>query len=58
MSRRMRWIGCAAHPGVKRKAYRTLVGNYEGKNAWMVDGWLILKWMLKKENGRMWTGFI
>jgi len=30
-SRRMRWTGCVARMGERRGAYRTLVGNTEGK---------------------------
>jgi hypothetical protein len=46
-SRRMRWAGHVALMGAKRNAYRILVGKPEGKTDQDVNGWIILKWILK-----------
>jgi hypothetical protein len=44
--------------GEIRNANKTLVGNHEGKSAvgrLDVDERIILKWILEKQVGRMWT---
>jgi hypothetical protein len=59
-SSRMRWAGHLASKG-KRNAYTVLVGKPEGKKPvgrprrrWGI----IQKWILEKEGGVVWTGFI
>jgi hypothetical protein len=50
-----------ARTGKKRNAYRVLVGNTEGKRQvgrLHVGGRIIKKWILKKWNGIVCTGFI
>jgi hypothetical protein len=50
-SRKMRWAGHVVRMGVKRNAYRILIGMPEGKNHWEdqdVGGWTILKWILER----------
>jgi hypothetical protein len=45
----------------RRDAYRVLVRKAEGKRplgGTGVNGNIILKWVLKKERGRTWTGLI
>jgi hypothetical protein len=44
-SRRMRWAGHVARMGEKNNAYRIL----EDQD---VGGWTILKWILKRKNGK------
>jgi hypothetical protein len=47
--------------GVKRNAYRILVGNPEGRDHYEdedVDGWIILKWILGRYDGVVSTGSI
>jgi hypothetical protein len=47
--------------GEKRNAYRILEGNPEGKSHWEdqdVGGWTILKWILERLDGIVWTGSI
>jgi hypothetical protein len=58
-SRRMRWAGHVTN-GVKRNAYRLLVGKLEGRRqeAQDVGGWIILKWIIERQDGVVWTGFI
>jgi hypothetical protein len=44
-----------------RNSYRILVGKPEGKNHQEdrdLDGWLILKWILERYAGVVWTGLI
>jgi hypothetical protein len=58
-SRRMRWVGHVAHAGEKTNADKVLVGKGEGKRPLgrpKKDG-RILKWILKKLDGSVWTGF-
>jgi hypothetical protein len=58
-SRRMRWAGHVARMGVKRNAYMILVGipecHWEDQD---VGGWIILKWILERQDGTVWIGFI
>jgi hypothetical protein len=49
--------------GGKRNACRILVGKPEGKRSLgrprhTVDGWTILKWILERYDGMVWTGSI
>jgi hypothetical protein len=42
-------------------AYRFVVGNLKERDHLedlVSDVWIILKWILKKYNGRTWTGFV
>jgi hypothetical protein len=60
-SRRMRWVGHVARMEEMRNVYCVLVGNPEEKDnleGTGVDERIILKWILKKYDGRVWTGFI
>jgi uncharacterized membrane protein YjdF len=45
--------GHVARMGVSRNVYRSLAGESEG-----VDGRIILEWILRKYDGKVWTGFI
>jgi hypothetical protein len=45
----------------EKNAYRILVGNSDGKNHWEdqdIGGWTILKWILDRQDGMVWTGSI
>jgi hypothetical protein len=48
--------------GKRRDEYRALVGKPEGKKPLggprRVDGRIILKWILNRQDGRAWTGLI
>jgi hypothetical protein len=60
MSRR-RWAGHVAHLGERRNACRVLAGKPEGKIPVEhpdVGGRIVLKWILEKQDGVVWTGFI
>ena len=60
-SRRMRWSGHVASMGERRGIYRVLVGKPEGKNHLVdpgVDGRIILRWIFRKWDVRIWTGLI
>jgi hypothetical protein len=51
----MKWVGNAARVG------KFVVGNLKGRDhlgELGVDGRLTLKWILKEEGLKMWTGFI
>jgi hypothetical protein len=59
--RRIRWAGHMAHMGEKRNVYRVLVEKPEGKRLPVrpeEDGRIILKWILKKWDGRAWSGLV
>jgi hypothetical protein len=50
-STRMRWSGHAAQMGVKRNAYRILVGKPDGRDDQDdqdIGGWTILQWILER----------
>jgi hypothetical protein len=50
--------GCSMH-GKERNAYRTLVGKPEGKRTLLgLGGRIVLKCMLEREYGVVWTVFI
>jgi hypothetical protein len=68
-SRRMRWAGHVARMGEKRNAYKTLVGNLEGKGPlgrprrWWVDnikmnlreiGWNGMDWIDLAQDRDQW----
>ena len=58
-SRRLRWVGCVARMGEKRGVYRVLLGKPEGKSHLSdpgVDGRIILRWIFRKWDVRVWTG--
>jgi hypothetical protein len=60
-SKRMRWEGHVARMGEKRNEYRILVGEPEEKNHWEdqdVGGWTILRRILERENGLVWSGSV
>jgi hypothetical protein len=61
-SRRMSWAGHVVHIGVKRIAYRVLMGKPEGQRPLgrpRYMGRIIVKWFFKKyEEGVGWTEFI
>jgi hypothetical protein len=47
--------------GEKRNAYRVLVGKPEENRPLgrpRRNGWIILKWILERQNGVVWTGLI
>jgi hypothetical protein len=53
-SRRLRWAGHVARMGERRRAYRALVGEPEGRNRLEdpgVDGKIILKWIFERLGG-------
>jgi len=61
MLRRMRWTGHVARMGQGMVVYRVLVGKPEGKNHWGypdTDGRIILRWILRKWEGVVGTGWI
>jgi hypothetical protein len=43
--------------GDMRNAYKTLVGEPEGKKR-LLGRRIILEWILEKQGGKVWTGFI
>jgi hypothetical protein len=60
-SRSIRWTGLVACMGEKRTAYMVSVGKPEGKDHWEnrdISGKIILKWIIKKQDGVVWTGLI
>jgi len=59
-SRRMRWARHVARIGEGRGVHRVLVGKPEGKNHWGetdVDGRIILRWIFRKWEGVVGTGW-
>jgi hypothetical protein len=56
-SRTLKWEGHVDRMGNVRNAYKILIGNPKHLGDLDVDG-RILNWILKKQNMRMWTGFI
>jgi len=59
-SRRMRGAGHVARMGEDRGVHRVLVGKPEGKSHWGdqdVDGRIILRWIFRKLEGVVWTGW-
>ena len=59
-SRWMRWAGHVERMGEGRGVHRVLVGKPEGRNQWGdpdVDGRIILRWILKKLEGVVGTGW-
>jgi hypothetical protein len=58
-SRRMKWAGHVARMG-KRNAYTILMGKPEGKKPLGRPRreWTIIKWILNRKDGVVWTGSI
>jgi len=57
----MKWVVRVARTGDRRGAYMILIGKPEKRDHLedlCVDGRIILKRILKKWDGRIWTGFI
>ena len=57
---RMRWAGHVARMEEGRGVHRVLVGKPKGKNHWRdqdVDGRIILRWILRKWEGFVGTGW-
>jgi hypothetical protein len=55
------WVGYVARVGEKRNACRVLVRNPEGKRPLETlgtGGRIILNWMLQKQHGVVWSGWI
>jgi hypothetical protein len=60
-SRWMRWAGHVARIREPRNACRILVRKPKGKSYYEdqdVGGWTILKWILERYDGMVWTGSI
>jgi hypothetical protein len=60
-TRRMRWVGHVARMVQMINAYRILIGKPERKRPLEclgVDQRILLEWILGKEDGKVWTGFI
>jgi hypothetical protein len=59
-SRRMKWARHVSRMGEGRGVHRVLVGKPEGKRPWGdpdVDGRIILRWIFRKWEGVMGTGW-
>jgi len=59
--RRMKWAGHVKHTGEMRSAYEILMGKSEGKRPLGrigIDVKTVLEWILEKQSGKVWTGFI
>ena len=59
-SRRMRWAGHVARMEEGRGVHKVLVGKPEGKDHWGdqdVDGRILLRWILRKWEGIVGTGW-
>jgi len=58
-SRRMRWVGHVARMGERRGVYRVLVGKPEREHLGDpgVDGKIILRWIFRKCDVGVWTGW-
>jgi hypothetical protein len=57
----MRWTGNVESMGEKRNAYKILLRKPEGSGHYEdleVSERIILKWMLEKQDGVVWTGSI
>jgi hypothetical protein len=59
---RMGWAGYVARIEAIRNEYNDLVGKPEGEETFSVtkalEKMIILEWILEKESGKLWTGFI
>jgi len=58
-SRRMRWVGHVARMGERRGVYRVLVGKPEREHLGDpgVEGKIILRWIFRKCDVGVWTGW-
>jgi hypothetical protein len=59
-SRKMRWAGHVARMGEDRCLHRLLWGSLRERNYWGdpdVDGRIILRWIFRKWEGVVWTGW-
>ena len=59
-SRRMRWAGHGVRMEEGRGVHKVLVGKPDGKNHWGdqdVDGRILLRWILRKWEGVVGTGW-
>jgi hypothetical protein len=57
-SRRIRWVGCVAHSGGKRGAQGFWWGDLSERDHLEelgVDVRMILKWIIRKWDGKAWT---
>ena len=57
ISRRMRWLNMWQAWWRIKMHMEFVWKNYSNETVW-IGGQIILKWLLKKENGLMWTGAI
>jgi hypothetical protein len=60
-SRRLKWVRHVARMVEIRNAYIILLEGLKGRYRWKdlgLHGMIILKRILKKQGGRVWTGFV
>jgi hypothetical protein len=57
----IKWVGNVAHMGARETHVKVWSESKKGKDHLEdkgVDGTIILKWIIKKLNGRVWSAFI